>query len=521
MSSATQVASLLEFVKELILHLAEESNFGYKGDLARCARVSALFYDLAVKALWEDLEDWKPLYYVLYRSYGKSRDHQPTVRAPIDDQQWSRLEMYASHVKRVRDLQDGSTMGQRSAQLKSLRMLTDRARGRPIFPNLERVDTIHMDNRPALEPFAFLPPTLRELSLTFPMNNPCGDGPEADPAFEQMLRVLHSKAPALTSFSFSFGRENAPSVVKSQQLTPLRTFTSLQRLEVEISWMCYKGFLRAICAKLPQLTNLSVVLDTPMDGETPEPLEGVPCLGVSTLDEFHMSGHPREIASALEIIAPSPLRAVDLRGPHDRAGWARSLKLLTTQFHSTLDRISISVVVDDELDDYTEPPQLSAFARPLYVLSRLQVFIFDAYTAPRVNTSRLVVKLTDADIRGVANAWPNLRKLVILGKPGNRDGALTITPTCISAFAAKCTQLEALALPFPNASDFSPDTPVTKVAPSVKRLAFAQDAMKSQDARNMRARCTTYFMRILPSIRVFEILPVRAYGEKVAYWKDI
>ncbi|RDX48529.1 hypothetical protein OH76DRAFT_1557070 [Lentinus brumalis] len=520
MSSAAQVASCRrEVVVAIIFHLVHAPN-SWKGNLARCARVNKFFFHLAVKTLWEDIEDWNPLYYVLHKSYGKRRGYQPTIRAPIDEQKWSRLKMYAEHVRRVRCLMDGSTMEPDGAQLTTLKTLVDRAGGTPIFPNLRRVDAIHMENPPSCEPFAFLPPSLRELSLKFPLHDFLwGDDKGPDPGFEQMLRLLHTKSPALTSFSFTFGGENATSIVKLQQLTPLLGFTHLQRLEVEISWICCKGFLRAVCAKLPELVSLAVVLDTVMDDETVEPVEGLSWLGISTLEEFQISGHPRDMAAALEIIAPSPLRVVDLRSSYDSTGWARSLKLLAAHFHSTITRLSLAVVVDDE-SHCKEPPQFALFARPLYVLSRLEAFIFDAHTVPCMSMSRLALKLTDADLRGIAKAWPKLRKLVILGKPGSTGE--TITPRCISAFAGKCTQLEALALPFPDVSEFSPGTRVTKLVPTVKRLAFVQDSMhKLQEAKDARAKCGAYLARVLPNIKVFEVLPVRSGDEKVAYWKDL
>lgn len=79
MSSAAQVASCRrEVVVAIIFHLVHAPN-SWKGNLARCARVNKFFFHLAVKTLWEDIEDWNPLYYVLHKSYGKRRGYQ--VRA--------------------------------------------------------------------------------------------------------------------------------------------------------------------------------------------------------------------------------------------------------------------------------------------------------------------------------------------------------------------------------------------------------------------------------------------------------
>ncbi|RPD55122.1 hypothetical protein L226DRAFT_616221 [Lentinus tigrinus ALCF2SS1-7] len=452
-SPSARFATCQDLVEQTFGHYDPVRVRGDSGTLAKCARVSRMFFKPAAKLLWEDLDSWHVILNVLWKSY-KIEYGEIEWIAPIDDKQWARLELYGPFVKNIDMLREDDTEGLGGAAFWAVVM---RARGQPIFPQLSRVKRVDLRHMRTYEPIFLLSAALREVRFTLPVRDPnepdfypCKDCRDLtvhqfDETIGPFLQLLHVQSPNLVSLSINFDGHSypSPSESKVQDMKRLRLFSALQNLHVEMSGRSLIALLN-ICTGLQHLVSLSLYLNDDYNMTLPKRKVNSPELPpLSTLTEFKFRGHPGYATAALEFAKTSALRTLLLIGPMNQEGWNKCLDTLSEHFSDTITTLCMTLHGGESV-------RFADIGARLHALPNLKHCFLEFCEDLKPEGEPSPVLLTDDDLVKAARAWPRLRKFVL--SCALDEQAEAPSAESLGAFTEHCPELKTLVVPSIDAS---------------------------------------------------------------------
>ena len=329
--------------------------------------------------------------------------------------------------------------------------LISRARGRPIFPHLQRVSSIQLRHMRTYEPIFLLSPALREAKVVIPVDNehvyPCKDCQDLmvrkfDLTMGPLMWFLHLQSPHLTSLHIAFW--NTAPDLDAEDVRSMSLFKSLRQLDIDLQATSLRALL-SMCTELDQLVSLSLVI---RDDFTTRKKKAKNERALCTLTDLKIRGPLGCAAEILAYAKASALQSVVLIGPLDQERWTVCLDALATHFSDSITTLGVTLE-----DRRASPLTFSNAGDKLYALHNMeQCFLEFVRDVSRLESKpdKIPMTVTDNDIVKAARAWPRLRKFIL--SCAQDDQTSVPSAESIEEFAMHCPDLETLVLPGLDAS---------------------------------------------------------------------
>ncbi|KAI0356991.1 hypothetical protein OH77DRAFT_187499 [Trametes cingulata] len=448
-----------ELVRNILGHLP---SVGSAKTLASCARVSSTLSEPALDLLWSRMTGLSPLCQLLpqccddsdaERTDGAATSLPDKQLEVIAEEDWTRFARYA---RRVRKLHYQCTEGpsERVRQRTFAALVRGAARlGSPLLPRLEELSWLQFSQDVA-QYLHFLSPSLRRVTVyvqvghrtgpTLPPPTPPGPPLQSDRGARHaggLLRVLDEMSPDVEELSLEGMELPTPT-----SLEPLSAFKRLRSLHLG-SVAAPVSVILSYCAAMPNLSSLSVDLTRcntnlhlashkvrPQDEPT-----------LHALEVLRVVGTPSCIEELLCAVDSPRLRSVSISlsiPEHDRTGGTRGLGLLGSRFSASLQTVRVHY-------KRTSARAAAAHARPFAQYAQPLLPLRNTRECSLTIEDVAPIRMTDADVQTMAEAWPALTTLEILLRSSAGAGAPTALPsiTALGAFARVCPHLTSLRIP--------------------------------------------------------------------------
>ncbi|KAL1700964.1 hypothetical protein EV121DRAFT_213066 [Schizophyllum commune] len=497
-------------------------------DLARLARSSRVWYDVAISLVWEKLEGLDPLLKLLPEDawsamtarYGPSPKHKYPFRRidrNLQAKDWIHVLKLSCLVKEL------------VLEYVPMRNQAEIGRGRPrrpILPALKDI-TFSWTRESASDyygPFiaALVPKTLTHLDMTGLYHN----------RFSIPLIVPYCRSITHLYLSGSFSRRGAEwdenyllSIIKELHRCPRLSHVDMT-LELDTNRKVFQAL-----SECPALVKLSVELAFNYSATHggwgwygPPAYSGERHTGFCALEVLELNGGP--FCHAIDIISADTERNMTHIYIISDYAWEESSDLCdltraveTHCTHESLRRFHVSWADDGNGKDADDWPLLFEHIAPLLAFQNLTAVSFTDFDG---------MTLTDDNCAQMARAWPQPQR-VDFTPVGIQEADPLCTWKGFAAFARYCPDLYSVALPF-NASSLPSSNPASSAVARSSRINIivfnyapikdARDVVRFFSdvfpAKEMRVKLAKHSTRVDPSLEDDPELLTRC-----ASWSDV
>ncbi|KAI0632798.1 hypothetical protein C8Q77DRAFT_1218268 [Trametes polyzona] len=414
--------------------------------LAGCTVVCKSWSDPASRVLWRILDSFHPLWALLAgRSFPPSAKRMSEFWKIVEpdifvkeicskEPEWWKHFLYrASHVREV------GTASVRESELVLIQSVVKHNGGLTFLPTLRRLGwrngvasdtTLHLIASPSLRDLELDFTAFRQLNV-WNQDDLILSGDVADIRPEDLLSGLSTSAPFLRHLAITGRRITTAAVVPH-----LLGFQHLRCLSLFKEVPLTPEVMQSVLTNLPSLSMLNARIHGFSDPQ---------CKGVSTsMRMLRLHGHSQDFVGLFSSFLDVPhldILELNLADESYTPSLPHALSALSrTSFTTSLRHLSLSALTrpldfgpDADADvDPSRPSVLSTTViAPLSAFRSLEV--------AELHLLDLPARISDADMRALARAWPRLRRLVLAYSPMDPQHLPSLAS--LRHFAAHCPEL--------------------------------------------------------------------------------